>query len=90
MVLGTLLPASNNTWLGFTASAGEIVTGLLFHSQTVSPGSGGEGFGMDDMVAQSGGGGGVPATTTTGLVITVFLMLTISAVVLLRRRRSEA
>jgi hypothetical protein len=85
VVLGTLLPASNNTWLGFAASAGENVTGLLFHSQTVSPGSGGEGFGMDDMVGQSGGGGGVPATTTTGLVITMGLILGISA--FLRRRR---
>jgi len=90
VVLATLLPAAQDTFLGFTVSGGEVVTGLLFHSQTVSPGSGGEGFGMDDMVAQSGGGGGVPATTTTGLVITVFLILTISAVVLMRRRRSEA
>jgi hypothetical protein len=89
VVLGTLLPSSNTTFLGFTASAGEVVTGVFLRSQNVNPGSGGEGFGMDDMVGASGGGG-VPATTTTGLVITVFLVLTISAVVLLRRRRSVA
>lgn len=86
VVLGTLLPASNTGFMGFTASAAEVVTGLLSHSQTVNPGSGGEGYGMDGMAAQSGGGGGVPATTTTGLVVTVFLILAISAVVLMRRR----
>jgi hypothetical protein len=85
-VLATLLPANTNGFCGFTTSAGEVAMGVLLHSQTVNPGSGGEGFGMDDMVAETGGGGGVPATTTTGLVVTVFLILAISAVVLLRRR----
>jgi len=90
VVLGTLLPANNDTFLGFVADAGESVESVLCRSQNLSPGSGGEGFGMDNFDAVSGGGGGdgggtVPATSGIALVLLVLAIGTTSVLVMRRR-----
>ena len=90
VVLGTLLPANNNTFLGFVADGGESVESVLFRSQNLSSGGGGEGFGMDNFDAVSGGGGGdgggaVPATSGIALVLLVLAIATTSLFVMRRR-----
>jgi len=89
VVLGTLLPANNDTFLGFVADAGESVESVLYRSQNLSPGGGGEGFGMDNIDAVSGtggdGGGAVPATSSIALVLLV-LAIAATSMLLMRRR----
>jgi hypothetical protein len=88
-VLATLIPAANNTFIGFVADGGEQVTSVMFRSQTLVPGSGGEGFGLDDMAIASGGGQ-VPASSNVGLAVLVLLLAVGSAAFLLRRRHAQA
>jgi uncharacterized repeat protein (TIGR01451 family) len=48
VILGTLLPAAQDTFLGFVADAGEQIDLVIFRSQNQNPGGGGEGFGADN------------------------------------------
>jgi hypothetical protein len=94
VVLGTLLPQNNDTFLGFVADGGESVTSVVCRSQNLNPGAGGEGFGMDNIDAVSGGGGGdgggaVPATSGIALVLLVLAIATTSMLVMRRRRATN-
>lgn len=48
VILGTLLPTAQDTFLGFVADAGEQIDLVIFRSQNQNPGGGGEGFGADN------------------------------------------
>ncbi|HEX9638608.1 MAG TPA: hypothetical protein VGB99_13810 [Acidobacteriota bacterium] len=50
VLLGTLLVASNNTFLGFVGTVNEQVRALVFRSQLLIVGANGEAFLMDDAV----------------------------------------
>jgi hypothetical protein len=66
-ILGTLLPAAQNTFVGFVATAGEQIDMVIFRSQVQVSGTGGEGFGSDDysvLWATGGAGADVSGSKT--------------------------
>ncbi len=46
----------NASFRGFQATAGEQIGSLVFRSRTLSPGGGGEGFGLDNLLGVTAGG----------------------------------
>ena len=90
-IIGTLLPAANDTFLGFVADAGEEIDMVIFRSQNDNPGGAGEGFGADNFGAVLAAAQppppepAIPTLGTLGLMVLIGLLAGIG-IILLRSR----